>query len=190
MTKGHFSNTSEASISYQRMKEVEALPMGKKPEVSSYLPQSYIDSHSQLFNELGGAFIVIGSWTEEGRHDSLPPRKFVGLEPEMSKLIDKYESSGGDWRMLRDELNLGSDVNLENDSVLYVQIEPKDTRFSYEMPTGNEFGAIPGEWVPGGKTKSGTREAALIGSEKVVHNKSLEGFEKSFSKTKMIKKGK
>ena len=36
----------------------------------------------------------------------------------MSKLIDKYESSGGDWRMLRDELNLGSDVNLEKDSVL------------------------------------------------------------------------
>ena len=189
-TKGHFSNSSEASKSYQKMKEVAALPLGEKPEISSYLPQSYIDSHAQIFNEQGGAFIVIGSWTENGRHPSLPPRKFVGLEPEMSELINKYENSNNDWKMLRDELNLGNDVDLGNDSILYVKIEPGDSRFSYEMPTGNEFGAIPGEWVPGGQTKSGTREAALIGSEKVVHNKSLEGFEKSFSNTKIIKKGK
>ncbi|MFC6690843.1 hypothetical protein [Pseudomonas lini] len=42
------------------------------------------------------------------------------------------------------------------------------------MPNGKENGAYPKEWVPGGATKSGTKEAALIGSEKIQHNKSVD----------------
>jgi len=42
------------------------------------------------------------------------------------------------------------------------------------MPTGNEAGAYPQEWVPGGRTKSGTKEAALVGSENIEHSQSME----------------
>ena len=34
-------------------------------------------------------------------------------------------------------------------------------------------GAIIGEWVPGGYTKNGTAEAALVGAENIVHNKNM-----------------
>ncbi|ABC30503.1 Rhs family protein [Hahella chejuensis KCTC 2396] len=190
-TKGHFANSTEAAKSYQKMKEVEGMPRGSKPDdPASYLPQSYIDSYKQKFASEGGAFIVVESWTIGSRHSTLPPRKFVGLKSEMDQVIQKFESTG-DLNVLNDELNLGlSDMDLkglEKDRIMYVQIKPGDSRFSYEMPTGNEFGAIPGEWVPGGKTKSGTTEAALIGAEKVDHGKSLDGYEKAFENARIIK---
>ena len=45
--------------------------------------------------------------------------------------------------------------------------------FSFDIPNGNEGGAIVGEWVPGGYTKNGTTEAALVGSESIAHNKDI-----------------
>lgn len=48
------------------------------------------------------------------------------------------------------------------------------------MPNDNEARAYPKEWVPGGETKSGIKEAVLIGSEKIDHeggmNKLLSQF--------------
>ena len=104
----------------------------------------------------------------------------------MDDVIKKYEDTS-DWKVLRDELNLGDGVDLSKDKIMYVKIDPGDTRFKYEIPTGNEPGAIPGEWVPGGKTKSGTTEAALVGSEKITHDKSLAGYENMFTNTRIIK---
>ncbi len=184
--KEHFANSSEASKTYRKMKEVEAMDKGTKPDPATYLPQSYIDAHQQKFETEGGAFIVVESWTTGSRYPGLPPRKFVGLSSEMDEVIKKYEDTG-DWKVLRDELNLGDGVDLSKEKIMYVKIDPGDTRFKYEIPIGNEPGAIPGEWVPGGKTKSGTTEAALVGSEKITHDKSLAGYEKMFTNTRIIK---
>ncbi|MCO8309527.1 hypothetical protein [Pseudomonas mandelii] len=56
----------------------------------------------------------------------------------------------------------------------FARIKPGDARFKYEMPNGKENGAYPKEWIPSGATKSGTKEAALIGSEETQHNKSID----------------
>ena len=49
-----------------------------------------------------------------------------------------------------------------------------------------EGGAIVGEWIPGGYTKSGTAEAALVGSDNIVHNKNqlLDNFAGMWGKIK------
>ena len=190
-TKGHFANSSEASKAYQRMKQVEVAPRGAKPNsASDYLPDSYVNACMQKFSEEGGAFIVIESWTTGSRFSTLPPRKFVGLPSEMRPVIAEFESSG-DVAILNDQLNLGLDsvelAELAADRIMYVEIEPGDPRFSYDMPSGNEFGAIEGEWKPGGKTKAGVSEAALVGSENIDHGKSLSGYSKEFKNTRIIK---
>ena len=96
-----------------------------------------------------------------------------------------YEASG-DWRVLQEGLALGN-VDLSDETIIYVTVDVGDPRFSYEMPNGNEAGVIPEEWVVGGKTKAGTTEAALVGSEQVVHNKTLQGFSSHFKNVKIIK---
>src|SRR5690606_33656561 len=91
----------------------------------------------------------------------------------MDNVIAKYKAQGYDWTVLRDELNLGSTTNLATEEIYYIKINGNDSRFSFDMPNGNEGGAIVGEWVPGGYTKNGTAEAALVGAENIIHNKDI-----------------
>ncbi|MET1257595.1 RHS repeat-associated core domain-containing protein, partial [Aliikangiella maris] len=187
-TKGHFVNSTEASKSYQRMKEVEAMDKMSRPEnVESYLPQSFIDNHLKLFNQQGGAFIAIQGWIRNPKYKNYPPRKFVGLRSEMDEIISRYEASGKDWTILRDELSLGEGVDLSSDQISYIIIQPNDPRFSYDIPNGKEAGAYDGEWVPGGKTKGQTTEAALVGAENIKHDNKLSELEKQFPGSKRIR---
>jgi RHS repeat-associated protein len=124
-TKGQFANSTKSAEAYNRMKQVEAMEKGTRPDPATYLPPSYIDAHRQKFDTEGGAFIVVESWTAGSRYPGLPPRKFVGLSSEMDDVVKKYETSG-DWRVLRDDLNLGDDVDLSNDKIMYVKIDPGD----------------------------------------------------------------
>ncbi|WP_428653956.1 hypothetical protein [Runella sp.] len=145
------------------------------PNPSTYLDATYITNHINKFKQEGAGFIVVKSWTEGGNpiYTALPSRKFVGLRSEMDVVIAKYKAQGNDWTVLRDELNLGSSTNLAAEEIYYIKIDGNDARFTFDVPNGNEGGAIAGEWVPGGYTKSGTAEAALVGSENIVHNKSI-----------------
>ena len=155
---------------------------GSIPEPTTYLNTSYITNHINKFKKEGAGFIVVKSWTEGGNpiHTTLPSRKFVGLRSEMDALIVKYKAQGNDWTILRDELNLGSNTNLVNEEIFYIKINANDPRFTFEIPNGNEGfpnlygGAIVGEWSPGGYTKNGMSEAVLVGSENIVHNKSID----------------
>lgn len=140
---------------------------------STYLDATYITNHINKFKQEGAGFIVVKNWTENGSFNAMPPRKFVGLRSEMDAVIAKYKAQGNDWTVLRDELNLGPNTNLAAEEIYYIKIDGNDARFNFEVPTGNEGGAIVGEWVPAGYTKSGTAEAALIGSENITHNKSI-----------------
>jgi hypothetical protein len=97
----------------------------------------------------------------------------------MEEVVAKYRAAGNDWRVLNKELNLGAKT-LEGEGIYIVKIKPDDPRFKYEMPNGKENGAYPNEWVPGGATKSGTKEAALIGSENVTHNSDIGTLLKNF----------
>ncbi len=186
-TKGHFPNSTAASKSFQKMKEVEAMVKVDRPDPSTYLPQSYIDAHVQKFNTEGAGFIAIEGWMENPDYPNLPPRKFVGLRSQMDSVIQKYEASGNDWTVLRDELSLGEKTDLSKESIAYIVIEPGDSRVSYDIPTGKEAGAYKNEWVPGGKTKGGTTEAALVNSEKIFHNNDIDELSEKFPGSKKIK---
>lgn len=156
--------------------QVLTIAKGNRPKkASEYLYHSYVYNHIDKFNQEGAGFIVVKSWTEGGNplYTALPARKFVGLKSEMDAIVAKYQSQNNDWTVLRDELNLGANTNLEFEEVYYITIQPNDARFSYDVPNGNEGGAIPNEWEPGGFTKNGIREAALIGSENIIHNKDI-----------------
>ncbi|TMP16970.1 RHS repeat-associated core domain-containing protein [Pseudoalteromonas sp. S2893] len=185
-TKGHFNSTTEAADSYKKVKEVLLTPKAERPDPSTYLPQSYIDAHIAQFNQQGAGFISIQSWMLNPEYPTLPPRKFVGLKSEMDAIIAKYTQSGNDWRILRDELSLGENTDLSNDEITYITVDPGDERFEYDIPNGREGGAYDGEWIPGGKTKGGITEAALINSETVVHNNSLEELSNSFKSSQSL----
>ncbi len=148
---------------------------GSIPEPSSYLDADYIRKHVDKFKNEGAGFIVVKSWIEGGNplNITLPPRKFVGLLSEMDAIIAKYKTLGNDWTVLRDELNLGTSTDLSSEEIFYVKITGNYSRFNYDIPNVNEVGAIIGEWVPGGYTKSGTTEAVLIGAENIIHNKNV-----------------
>lgn len=146
---------------------------GSIPSPNTYLDADFITKHINKFKQEGAGFIVVKNWINNGSFNSLPPRKFVGLRGETDNIIARYKSSGNDWTILRDELNLGSNTNLANEEIYYIKIDPNDSRFSFDMPNGNESGAIVGEWIPGGYTKNGITEAALNNSENVLHNKDI-----------------
>ena len=99
----------------------------------------------------------------------------------MDAIIARYKAKGNDWTVLRDELNLGPNTNLSAKEIYYIKIDGNDTRFSFDVPNGNEPGAIVNEWVPGAYTKSGTSEAALIGSDNIIHNKSIDQLISNFA---------
>ena len=71
--------------------------------------------------------------------------------------------------------------NLSVEEIYYIKIDGNDARFNFDIPNGNEGGAIPGEWIPGGYTKNGVAEAALIGSENIIHNKDLNQLLNNFT---------
>ena len=163
-------------MTQEKFDEIINLENGNRPKnPAEYLPEEYISEHLAKFENEGSGIVVIEAWIKDSDYDRFQNEgKFVGLGSEMDAIIDRYKASGNDWKVLRDELNLGENVNLENTRISYVRIEPGDARFQYEMPTGNEGGAYPGEWTPGGKTKSGTAEASLKGGQHIVHNRNVD----------------
>jgi hypothetical protein len=146
---------------------------GSIPNPNEYLNDLYITNHLEEFKKEGAGFIVVKSWIEDSKFNGFPPRKFVGLKSEMDRVIETYKLSKNNWKVLVDQLNLGTTTNLAFEDIYYIRIDGKDSRFSFEFPNGNENGAIIGEWIPGGFTKNGVAESVLIGSENIKHNKDI-----------------
>ncbi|MDR6982706.1 RHS repeat-associated protein [Rheinheimera pacifica] len=188
--KGSFQTRSSAAESYKQVKSIAAMGSRaekvNRPLPHEYLPQAYIDAHIQKFNVEGAGFIAIQGWIENPEYPNLPQRKFVGLRSEMDAIVQKYTDSGNDWNILVEELSLGN-VDLSNESIAYIVVEPDDTRISYDIPSGREAGAYEGEWVPGGKTKGGTTEAAMVGSENIVHDNEIDNLVQQFPGSRKIK---
>ncbi|MBX8527456.1 type IV secretion protein Rhs, partial [Pseudomonas cichorii] len=173
------NNTANATkpdripMTQEKYDEVINLERGNRPpDTREYLPEQYVGLHEEAFKQQGSSFVVIDAWIEKSKYPTFPPRKFVGLPSEMDAVVAKYKASGNNWEVLNRELNLGDD-DLSDLKIYLVKIKPGDPRFKYEIPNGNEAGAYPKEWVPGGETKSGTKEAALIGSESIDHGKDM-----------------
>ncbi|MEC8103860.1 MAG: hypothetical protein VX133_08990 [Pseudomonadota bacterium] len=167
-------------MTQEKFDEIINLENGNRPDnPAEYLPEEYISEHLAKFENEGAGIIVIEDWISNPKYKTLSPDgKFVGLGSEMDILIEKYKVSGGDWKILRDGLNLGENVMLEDSRIAYVKTKPKDPRFEYSIPTGNEGGAYEGEWIPGGYTKAGTAEATMSGGEHIVHNNNIDNLSK------------
>lgn len=54
------------------------------------------------------------------------------------------------------------------------------------MPTGNEFGAYPGEWVPDGESKGDIREAVLKGADNIKHDGDIYTLGAQFENMELI----
>lgn len=78
-----------------------------------------------------------------------------------------------------------SNYSIELDELYYVIVDPKKG-FKFDIPNGNEIGAYDGQWIPRGKTKSGTSEAVLLNSEKLEHNGNWDAFVNFYGKGNVI----
>jgi hypothetical protein len=172
-SKQYISRNGIAIIDYKNDSLIVIGTKGSFPNPFIYLDSLYILNHINQFKQQGASFIAVKSWIENGRFTTLPVNKFVGLTSVMDEVITKYKSEGNDWKVLRDNLNLGQTTDLTNEEIYYIKIAGDDSRFTFVMPTGNEAGAILGEWLPCGFTKNGIPEVSLVGSEQVIHNQDI-----------------
>ncbi|MBR4267513.1 MAG: hypothetical protein IKQ46_15845 [Bacteroidales bacterium] len=160
-------------------------PKGQRYEQKEYLKKSYCRKFLRNFKREGCGFVALKEWTVNNeKYSNWPPRKFVGLASDMDNIITDYQKSEKNLNILNDRLSLGVDSNyLSNKEIYYVKISKKDKRFKYSLPSGNENGAYDGSWIPGGRTKGGIREAALIGSEQIKYKyKDMQSFLDNFDK--------
>lgn len=180
------TNLSSAWKNGWSKQQVLAIAKGSRPKPTTYLDHSYVYNHVDVFNQEGGAFIVVQSWIENGNYPSFPLKKFVMLNSDMQNALSTYRQSG-QISDLEAALgyNPGDLAGLENE--LYV-FYPSSSEYKFAMPDGNEIGAN-NLWEPGGTTSGGFREAVLISkfdpSAPIVHNKSIESLKSQFNWEKL-----
>jgi hypothetical protein len=142
---------------YQRIVDI---PKGQKPDPSTYLSAQYIDAHLSDFRDSG-----VVRFTSE---NSLLARGTAGPDGGFVFPKNKFDSlftqSGGDLSIIEKQLGLPSGYLKSADTVA-IYIKPTDLK-GLRMPSGNESGALPAEWIPGGYTKGGTPEAVIDFSHK------------------------
>ena len=135
---------------------LEALskPKGSRLAPRTYLDADYIANHLSKFDD--GA-IRFTSRKFLGDYGTLgPDGGFVMPKSEFDKLL---KETNGDLRKIEKKLGL-KEGYLDNDDTMIALIEKKDLK-DIRMPTGNEGGADPELWIPGGKTSGGVSEAVM-----------------------------
>lgn len=186
--KGRLANADEivddladAWINGWTKEQVLAIPKPNRPNPNVYLSESYRNAHEAVFNQEGGAFIVVKVWIEEGGYAEFPLNKYAMLRSDMNDLIANFRASGN-TDYLEDALGYtrGDLQGLENE--LYV-FYPSSSNYSFEMPTGNEIGANS-LWEPGGETSGGFKEAVMVNktnpNAQITHNNDIENLKNQF----------
>ncbi|MCX2803412.1 RHS repeat-associated core domain-containing protein, partial [Microbulbifer thermotolerans] len=156
-TKGHFANSTESSIAYEKMRAAQSAPKGSRPSPSTYLPASYIDAHLQRF-ESGASYLVPEDILDRFGRDVLgcpDNTQFVMSSNEMNDLLRK---ANGDISYLENELGIPKGA-WEGRTLKRIDI-PNPTALNLRMPSGNEFGANE-EWLAGGYLPTGYSEAVI-----------------------------
>jgi RHS repeat-associated protein len=156
----------------------------------SYLPDEHIAAHVGRFKEQGATIVQPGSFLDpKSEFKTWPPGKFAGLPEDMEPIISEFKRTG-DHQVLNEKLALGlKDEKFKEfteQPILVIRVAPNDPRFKFEMPTGNEHGAYPGEWVPGGESKGGIREAVLKGAEDIRHNNDIHQLASQFKNSEIL----
>jgi hypothetical protein len=172
---------ADAWINGWTKEQVLAIPKPNRPNTNVYLKQSYRNAHEAVFNQEGGAFIVVKVWIEEGGYAEFPLNKYAMLRSDMNEVIANFRATGN-TDYLEDALGYsrGDLQGLENE--LYV-FYPSSSNYSFEMPTGNEIGANS-LWEPGGETSGGFKEAVMVNktnpNAQITHNNNIENLKNQF----------
>ncbi|MCX2680553.1 fibronectin type III domain-containing protein [Galbibacter sp. EGI 63066] len=180
---------SEFDVAYKQgwsKSKVLSYNKGSRPNPSEYLEADYIQNHINKFNEEGGAFIVVKSWIENGAHKKFPLRKYVMLKSDMQSAILRYKHTKN-INELEDALGYsrGDLSGLEEGLFVFY---PKNEKYRFDIPNGNEIGANS-LWEPGGKTSGDFMEAVLINeadpAEQILHDKNIETLKNQFDWDKL-----
>ncbi len=156
-TKGEFSNSSEAASAYQNVKAVDEMVKGNRPNPSTYLPPSYVDTHLQKFAG-GGAYLVPEDILDTYGRDLLgcpDNSQFIMSKVEMDDLLS---TANGDIDYIEKELGIPGG-SWKGRKLKRIDI-PDTKSLDLRMATGNEFGANE-EWLAGGHLPTGYSEAAV-----------------------------
>ena len=146
----------EEGLSYEQVEKIKVTPKGQKPTPETYLSEEYINNHLKSFKESGAVKIMPSepSGTIGGKGGT-----FVMSSDELNEII---KHANGDVSKV--ESALGLDPGYLGGNPVIVLI---DDTSSIRIPSGNELGAWPEYWEPGGYTSGGIKEAVI--------NPALEG---------------
>jgi uncharacterized protein RhaS with RHS repeats len=141
-------------LSPEKIKEIQEIPKGDRPEPADYLPKSYIEAHLQKFDAGASRFMTASNLNKygPGQRDGT---SFVMPKSEADTLMSQAK---GDKLALADSLGLPRTMLDSNELVRVDFNSPRD--LGLRMPSGNEAGANE-YWIPGGKLPDGASEAII-----------------------------
>lgn len=145
-----WNSLREEGLPYEQVEKIKFTSKGKKPLPETYLSNDYINNHLQSFKESGAVKIMPNepTGTIGGKGGT-----FAVSGDELNEII---QYADGDVSKI--ETILGLDQGYLGENPVVVTIE--DTS-SIRIPSGNELGAWPEYWEPGGYTSGGVKEAVV-----------------------------
>ena len=152
------ANLPHARIPTEIKNEIIEIPKGQKPEPNMYMSSTEIEVHLSLFKD--GAVRIQSKESFEkaiklyGSNIGDPATgTFVLPKSVVNKAV---EASNGNPRILEDLLGLDPGYLGKHPIILNIN-NPSNIR----IPSGNEAGAWPEYWIPGGYTSGGVPEAVV-----------------------------
>ena len=145
-----WSKLREEGLSLEQVEKIKGTPKGQKPLPETYLSEEYINNHLNSFKKSGAVKIMPSepSGTIGGKGGT-----FVMSGDELSEII---RNADGDVAKIESVLGLDKGYLGSNPVIVTIQ----DTS-SLRLPSGNELGAWPEYWEPGGYTSGGIKEAVI-----------------------------
>ena len=145
-----WSKLREEGLSLEQVEKIKGTPKGQKPLPETYLSEEYINNHLNSLKKSGAVKIMPSepSGTIGGKGGT-----FVMSGDELSEII---RNADGDVAKIESVLGLDKGYLGSNPVIVTIQ----DTS-SLRLPSGNELGAWPEYWEPGGYTSGGIKEAVI-----------------------------
>ena len=145
-----WSKLREEGLSLEQVEKIKGTPKGQKPLPETYLSEEYINNYLNSFKKSGAVKIMPSepSGTIGGKGGT-----FVMSGDELSEII---RNADGDVAKIESVLGLDKGYLGSNPVIVTIQ----DTS-SLRLPSGNELGAWPEYWEPGGYTSGGIKEAVI-----------------------------
>jgi hypothetical protein len=141
-------------INGKTSEEILTITKGSRPLPETYLDATYIRQHLAKFDEGIVRFTTKSNLRKYGTLGS--DECFVMPKSEYDKLLSETRN---DFSLIEKKLGLNQG-DLSNDDAIIALIKRIDVG-EIKMPSGNEGGAIPELWLPGGKTTGGYSEAIV-----------------------------